>query len=135
MLYIEKLPREILSKFFVRMYTEETSFYSFMNQSLMRKENTYDTFVKVMYEGLSINSLHRSEDDILYRGSKMSKNEIDNIKKDFETKLDDLKKNNKKLMKENEKLKDDILNWDDNFLKLHKKALLNKKRRHSKDNK
>ena len=64
-----------------------------------------------------------------------SKNEIDNIKKDFETKLDDLKKNNKKLMKENEKLKDDILNWDDNFLKLHKKVLLNKKRRHSKDNK
>ena len=84
MLYIEKLPREILSKFFVRMYTEETSFYSFMNQSLMRKENTYDSFVKVMYEGLSINSLHRSEDDILYRGSKMTKNEIDNIRKSFD---------------------------------------------------
>ena len=95
LIYIEKLPREILSKFFVRMYTEETSLYYLMNQSLMRKENTYDTFVKVMYEGLSINSLHHSEDDILYRGSKMSKNEIDNIRKSFE----EWNKNNNKLPK------------------------------------
>ena len=84
MIYIEKLPIEILSKFFVRIYTEETLFYYSLNQSLMRKENTYDTFVKVMYKGLNIGSFHKSEEEILYRGSKMSKNEIDNIRKSFE---------------------------------------------------
>ena len=84
MIYIEKLPIEILSKFFVRMYTEESLFYYSLNQSLMKKENTYDIFVKVLYKGLYIGSLHNSEDEILYRGSKISKNEIDNIRKQFE---------------------------------------------------
>ena len=65
MIYIEKLPIEILSKFFVRIYTEETLFYHSLNQSLMRKENTYDTFVKVMYKGLNIGSLHKSKEEIL----------------------------------------------------------------------
>ena len=84
MIYIEKLPIEILSKFFVRIYTEETLFYHSLNQSLMRKENTYDTFVKVMYKGLNIGSLHKSKEEILYRGSKMSQDEIDKIKNSFE---------------------------------------------------
>ena len=84
MIYIEKLPIEILSKFFVRIYTEETFFYHSLNQSLMRKENTYDIFVKVLYKGLYIGSLHNTEEEILYRGSKISKNEIDNIRKSFE---------------------------------------------------
>ena len=84
MIYIEKLPIEILSKFFVRIYTEEILFYYSLNQSLMRKENTYDIFVKVLYKGLSLGSLHNSDEDILYRGSKMTKNEIDNIRKSFE---------------------------------------------------
>ena len=52
MLYIENYPREIISKFFARMYTEETSFYRLINIALMKKEKDYDTFVKVMYEGL-----------------------------------------------------------------------------------
>ena len=84
MIYIEKLPIEILSKFFVRMYTEESLFYYSLNQSLMKKENTYDIFVKVLYKGLYIGSLHNTEEEILYRGSKISKNEIDNIRKQFE---------------------------------------------------
>ena len=84
MIYIEKIPIEILSKYFVRMYTEESSFYYSLNQSLMRKENTYDIFVKIIYKGLSLGSLHYSEEDILYRGAKMSKSEIENIKKSFE---------------------------------------------------
>ena len=84
MIYIEKLPIEILSKFFVRMYTEESLFYYSLNHSLMKKENTYDIFVKVLYKGLYIGSLHNTEEEILYRGSKISKNEIDNIRKQFE---------------------------------------------------
>ena len=38
MLYIKNFPKEILSKFFARMYTEETKFYREMNKALMKQE-------------------------------------------------------------------------------------------------
>ena len=84
MLYMKDFPREISSKFFIRMYTEQTSFYYELNKSLMKKENIYDTYVKVIYEGLYIGSFQHSEDEILYRGTRMKKSEIDNIRKSFE---------------------------------------------------
>ena len=84
MLYVKDFPREIVSKFFIRMYTEQTSFFSELNKSLMKKENLFDTYVKAMYEGLYIGSLHRSEDEILYRGTRMLRNEIDNMRISFE---------------------------------------------------
>ena len=84
MLYIKDFPREISSKFFIRMYTEQTSFFTELNKSLMKKENIYDTYVKTVYEGLVIGSLRHSEDEILYRGTRMTKSEIDNIRKSFE---------------------------------------------------
>ena len=84
MLYIKNFPKEILSKFFARMYTEETKFYREMNKALMKQEKNYNTYVKVMYEGLYLGSLYHSENDILYRGTKMTRKEIDNIRKSFE---------------------------------------------------
>ena len=84
MLYIKDIPREIISKLFTRMYTEQTLFFAEVNKSLMKKEKIYDTFVKVMYEGLSIGSLQQSKNEILYRGAKMKKDEIENIRKLFE---------------------------------------------------
>lgn len=84
MLYIKDFPREILSKFFARMYTEETNFYREMNKALMKQEKNYNTYVKVMYEGLYLGSLYLSQNDILYRGTKMTRKEIDNIRKSFE---------------------------------------------------
>ena len=84
MLYLENFPRGIISKFFDRMYTEQTSFYSKINYSLMKKENNYNTFVKAMYEGLYIGSLQEAKDDILYRGSRLSKKEVKNIINSFE---------------------------------------------------
>ena len=84
MLYIKDFPREIVSKLFTRMYTEQTSFFSELNKSLMKKENYFDTYVKIMYEGLYIGSLQHSNNEILYRGSRMKRNEIDNIRKSFE---------------------------------------------------
>ena len=50
----------------------------------MKKENDYETFVKVMYEGLYIGSLRQSKDEVLYRGTKMKKDEIENIRKLFD---------------------------------------------------
>lgn len=84
MLYMENYPREIVSKFFARMYTEETSFYKEINKSLMKKETDYDTYVKAMCEGLYIGSLHHCKDDILYRGSRMTREELDDIRNSFE---------------------------------------------------
>ena len=84
MLYLENFPREIVSKFFSRMYTEETPFYSKINTALRKKENNYDTFVKAIYEGLYIGSLPETKDDILYRGSRLSKKEVNDIRKSFE---------------------------------------------------
>ena len=45
MLYISNVnnQREIISKFFARMYTEQAIFFSEMNKSLMKNENKYDT--------------------------------------------------------------------------------------------
>lgn len=83
MLYIENYPREIVSKFFARMFTEETSFYRLINIALMKKEKDYDTFVKVMYEGLYIRSLQHCRDDILYRGSRLTRKELDYVRNSF----------------------------------------------------
>ena len=83
MLYIKDFPREILSKFFARMYTEETNFYREMNKALMKQEKNYNIYVKVMYEGLYLGSLYHSKNDILYRVTKMTRKEIDNIRKSF----------------------------------------------------
>ena len=84
MLYIKDFPREIVSKFFTRIYTEQTSFFSELNKSLMKKERYFDIYVKAMYEGLYIGSLQHSNNEILYRGTRMKRNEIDNIRKSFE---------------------------------------------------
>ena len=80
MLLIKEIPHEILSKYFLRAYTEETSLYREMNNLLMKQSgNNYQTFIKIIYEGLLNKSLTSSEDDYLYRGSKMSKSEIEEI--------------------------------------------------------
>jgi hypothetical protein len=56
-----------------------------MNKLLMKqKGKNYQVFISLMFEGLLNKSLSISEDDYLYRGSKMIKNEIDNIIKSFE---------------------------------------------------
>lgn len=84
MLYIKDFPREIVSKFFTRMYTEQTSFFSELNKSLIKKESYFNTYVKAMYEGLFIGSLKNSINEILYPDTRIKRNEIDNIRKSFE---------------------------------------------------
>ena len=84
LLYVKDMPHEILAKFFTKAYTEQTTFYGEMNNSLQKKKiKEYEAFIRIMYEGLSNKSLSISEDKELYRGSYLSKNEIDNIKLKF----------------------------------------------------
>jgi len=84
-LLIKEIPHEIIIKYFLRIYTEQTSFYSEMNKLLMKQNGKYyKTFINVIYEGLLFKSISVSEDDYLYRGTRMTKNEIENIMKKFE---------------------------------------------------
>ena len=80
LLYIREIPHGIISKFLLRVYTEETSFCCEMNRLLMKRAGKhYQTFIKILFEGLLNNYLIISEDEYLYRSSKMSKIELEKI--------------------------------------------------------
>ena len=71
------IPCEILVKYWLRAYTSESDFYKKMNDYLIRQlGNDYDTYIKVVYNALHINSIVPSEKKILYRGAKISIKEI-----------------------------------------------------------
>lgn len=85
LLYIKGIPHEIIVKYLLRAYTLNNSFYSEMNKLLMKHDGKiYQTFIKLIFEGLLNKSIYFSEDNYLYRGTQMTKNEIDNIMKSFE---------------------------------------------------
>ena len=84
LLYVKNMPHEILAKFFAKAYTEQTTFYREMNNSLMKKNiKEYEAFIRIMYEGLANKSLSISEDKVLYRGSYIGKKEFDKIKQKY----------------------------------------------------
>ena len=85
MMYIREIPHELIAKIFARIYTQQTSFYPEMNKYLMKKKGKdYQTFITVLLEGLANGSLHNSDEKVLYRGTKMTRKEVDEIIKRFE---------------------------------------------------
>ena len=76
------LPFQILSKYWVRLYTIESKFYKILNNDLMKSKlnSNYKTYIKMMYTGVSINSIRSYQGKFLYRGSSINKIEIDKIK-------------------------------------------------------
>jgi len=78
---LSNVPIELLSKYFARLQTLQTDFYGDINKDLREnnKEN-YLIYIKVLYEGLKLKSFKLSEDEVLYRGGKLSNNEIEKIK-------------------------------------------------------
>ena len=80
LLYIRKIPHGTITKFLLKVYTEETSFCYEMNRLLTKQAGKhYQTFIKILFEGLLNNYLIISEDEYLYRSSKMSKIELEKI--------------------------------------------------------
>ena len=78
---ISNIPIEILSKYYARLYTIESDFYKDINKDLrLNKIEKYLPYIKTLYEGVKLKSLPLSEDKILYRGSKISNDEIIKIK-------------------------------------------------------
>ena len=77
MILFNDIPEPILSKFFARAYTLESSFYNMMNQNLMKKNfDIYSTYIKLLYKGIINNSYKPKTDCTLYRGTKLEQFEI-----------------------------------------------------------
>ena len=78
---ISNIPIEILSKYYARLHTIESDFYKDINKDLrLNKNEKYLPYIKTLYEGVKLKSLPLSEDKILYRGSKISNDEMIKIK-------------------------------------------------------
>ena len=71
LLYIVKnisdIPIESLSKYYARLYTLKSPFYSDINKELReKKREKYLTYIRVLYEGVKIKSLPLASNNILY---------------------------------------------------------------------
>ena len=74
---IPNIPLELLSKYYARMYTADSNFYNDINKDLRNnKKENYLSFIKVLYEGVKLKSLKLASNKELYRGSKISSDEI-----------------------------------------------------------
>ena len=79
-LNIQKIPIELLSKYYSRVYTSETNFYSDLNNDLrLKNTENYLPYIKVLYEGVKLDSLLLSTNKKLYRGGRLSDEEISKI--------------------------------------------------------
>ena len=79
---VSNIPVEILSKYYARLYTADSDFYKEINKELTTdNKNKFLPYIKILYEGVKLKSLPLASDKILYRGSKISNKEIDEIKK------------------------------------------------------
>ena len=85
---ISDIPIEILSKYYARLYTAESKFYDDINKDLgLNKSEKYLPYIKTLYEGVKLKSLPLANNNILYRGSKISNDEIIKIKEYINKKI------------------------------------------------
>ena len=89
--YIQDIPIELLSKYYIRLYTIESQFYKDINKELRSNEKyQYLLYIKILYEGVKLKSLPLASNNILYRGSKISNKEIIVIKNYLKNKIENL---------------------------------------------
>ena len=87
----KNIPIQLLCKYYIRAYTIESNFYSDINKDLgFRKKEAHLSFIKTLYEGSKLKALPLTTSNILYRGSKISKVEIEKIKLYIINKIKDL---------------------------------------------
>ena len=74
---VDKIPHEILSKYWARAYTLDSNFYRNMNRDL-KKLNTknYLTYIQIMYEAIKIKSFPINNSKYLYRGTYFTPEEM-----------------------------------------------------------
>lgn len=89
--YLKNIPIELLSKYYIRAYTIESNFYKDINKDLgLHKKELHLSFIKALYEGSKLKSLPLASNNKLYRGSKISKVEIEKLKYYLNNKIKDL---------------------------------------------
>jgi len=80
LIFLKQIPVEILVKFWLRIYTLETDFYSNMNCKLMKlKGKEFETFIKLMYFSLNNKLVTNRCDIYLFRGDILNNGELENI--------------------------------------------------------
>ena len=81
LILFKEVPEVIISKYWARVYTHESPFYSVMNICLMKglyKE--YEVYIKLLYRGLACNSYQAKFNTTLTRGTKLELTEINYLK-------------------------------------------------------
>ena len=88
---IEKIPHEIISKYWIRAYTVESNFYRKMNKDLRQSNtNNYLTYIQMMYEAIKIKSFPINKSKYLYRGTYFTYKEINILRKYITNKIQGL---------------------------------------------
>ena len=85
------IPLELLCKYYARAYTIESNFYKEINKDLRENKTVgYLPYIKVLYEGVKLKSLKIASNVELYRGSKISLEEIEKIREYLNKKIANL---------------------------------------------
>ena len=80
LIFLKQIPVEILVKFWLRIYTLETDFYSNMNCKLMKlKGKEFETYIKLIYFALNNKLVKNRWDIYLFRGDILNNKELENI--------------------------------------------------------
>ena len=88
---IPNIPIEILSKYYARLFTANSDFHKDLNKDLgLNKKDKYLPYIKTLYEGVKLKALPLANNNILYRGSKITNDEIFKIKNYLTKKIKDL---------------------------------------------
>ena len=87
-IFMKKIPIEILSKYYIRFYSMEFKFYRDINN----QPEIHFPFIKVLYEAVKLKSLPLPSNSKLYGGTKLSNAEINKILDYMKTKSDALPK-------------------------------------------
>ena len=75
--YLDYIPLELLSKYFLRIYTEESEFYKDLNMNLRQNKLLYySPYITVLYEGIKLKYLPVKSHNILYRSTHISNDEF-----------------------------------------------------------
>ena len=89
---LKNLPKEIIIKYWLRIYTMESEFCYMLNESLRKKDKQvyfYYPFIKLCYEGVKKGYL-KSYNKELYRYSQIAKDEFEIIIKKYEERNQDI---------------------------------------------
>ena len=85
------IPIQILVKYWIKIYTLDTSFYREMNLTLTKKlNNDFDIYIRALYQGFMTKAIKPLINEKLYRGSLINIKEINYIKESLQNKKKDI---------------------------------------------